>query len=109
MTFRKGDPRINRNGRPPVGKTWRCVLKKICEEEIDLDGEKLTRMEAISRKLVEAAEGGDQWAVNALMDRIDGKPTQTVKSEDKPVFEANVNVLHKRIEDIKDAEIVDGD
>ena len=35
------------------------------------------------RKLVKAAFDGEQWAMNAVMDRIDGKPTQKVDQTNK--------------------------
>jgi len=70
MTFVKGVSG-NPNGRPKDGESWAGMLSKICNE---IDGEDaLTRKEIICRKLIAEASRGEQWAVQALIDRIDGK------------------------------------
>ena len=84
MPFKKGQSG-NPNGRPKKGQSWADVLKRLCDEEIDFKGEKLTKMEAIGRKLLSEAIQGEQWAINALMDRIDGKPKQVVDQTVKTV------------------------
>ena len=76
MPFAKNDPNINRAGRPKIGKSWAGMLREICEEEVTLGTEKKTRKEIISRRLISEAAKGEAWAINALMDRIDGKPRQ---------------------------------
>ena len=76
MPFKKGDPNINRKGRPK-GASFADVINKILDEEIGAaDG--MDRKEAISRKLVKLAFEGKSWAMIALMDRIDGKPKQAL-------------------------------
>jgi hypothetical protein len=80
MPFKKGDPNINRNGRPFKGASFPDVLSRILDEEIESkDG--MDKKEALCRKLVKMAFDGESWAFNALMDRVDGKPTQKVEAE----------------------------
>lgn len=56
-TFKKGDPRINRNGRPRAFDAIRTIARKIADEQamsngqpIVLNGEAITVAEAILRK-----------------------------------------------------------
>lgn len=82
MPFSKNDPNINREGRPPKGKSFTDVLNRIMDEQLQsMDG--MEKREALMRKLVKAAFDGEQWAMNAVMDRIDGKPTQKVDQTNK--------------------------
>lgn len=73
MTFVKGKSG-NPKGRPKEGESWAKMLSNICEEELTHDGKTLSKKEAICRRLVSEAAKGEQWAINALMDRIDGRP-----------------------------------
>lgn len=97
MPFTKGDPNINRGGRPPKGKSFTDVLNKILEENVIVNGEEMAKKEAIMRVLIREASNGQQWAINALMDRVDGKPKQIV---DQTTRSVNVNI------DGEDAEAV---
>ena len=79
MTFVKGQSG-NPKGRPPTGKTWGDVLKRIGEEPIKPnDPNAMEKKEAVARKLWQEAAKGEAWAVNALMDRMDGKPRQVAE------------------------------
>ena len=69
----------NPNGRPPKGQDWSSVLKRIGEEHVEAtNGTSLTRKEAIARILYQEAGRGQSWAINAIMDRMDGKPRQAI-------------------------------
>ena len=83
MPFKKGDKNINREGRPPKGQSWAAVLDKIGGEKIK--GGELTKKEAVARKLWAEAAKGQPWAINALMDRLDGKPKQVVDQTTRQV------------------------
>jgi len=75
MKFVKGQSG-NPKGRPKDGESWAGMLSKICNEIEGKDA--LTRKEIICRKLIAEAANGEQWAVNALIDRIDGKAKQSL-------------------------------
>ena len=64
----------NRKGRPKDGKSWAAVLDLLCEERIKIGDIDMTKKEAICRKILKLASEGERWAIEALMDRIDGKP-----------------------------------
>ena len=87
MPFKKGQSG-NPKGRPKDGESWAGMLSKICEEDLTHNGKKITKKEAICRKLISEAAKGEQWAINALMDRIDGKPKQVVDQKN-----TNVSVI----------------
>lgn len=59
MPFSKNDPNINREGRPPKGKSFTDVLNRIMDEQLQsMDG--MEKREALMRKLVKAAFDGEQ-------------------------------------------------
>jgi hypothetical protein len=73
--FEKGDARINRRGRPKKGQ----ALTDIFNYKLDQRDEcgKLQR-EAVAEKLIGLALGGDMTAIRYVMDRVDGRPKETV-------------------------------
>ena len=75
MPFKKGDPNINRDGRPRKGRSWGEILDLIGDEKLN-KADEMTKREAIARKVWQEASKGENWAINMLMDRIDGKPRQ---------------------------------
>jgi len=82
MPFKKGQSG-NPAGRPKEGTSWAAVLEKIGGEK--LKGSDLTKKEAVARKLWAEAAKGQPWAINALMDRLDGKPKQVVDQTTRQV------------------------
>lgn len=79
MPFSKGDPNINRKGRPKKGQSFGEALEKEAEEMVkDASGEELTKMQAIAKILWKKASKGDLKAIDMLLDRIDGKPKQAL-------------------------------
>jgi hypothetical protein len=83
MVWQKGESG-NPNGRPPKGKSFADVLNKILDEDIK-GREGVDRRQALMEKLVKAAYEGEPWAMNAIMDRIDGKPRQSIDQNNKNV------------------------
>jgi len=90
MPFSKGDPNINRKGRPKKGNSFAEILRQVGEEEV----QGMSKTEAISRKLWAEASKGEAWAIREIMDRIDGKPTQKVES----TVDNTINVQHEVID-----------
>jgi hypothetical protein len=88
MPFKKGQSG-NPNGRPKEGTSWAAVLEKIGGEKIKAGKEEITKKEAVARKLWGEAAKGQPWAINALMDRLDGKPKQVV---DQTTRNVSINV-----------------
>jgi len=76
-SFKKGDPRINRKGRPPTVNSIPDILKKIGEEGGTVDGD-TTKLEVIMRQVFKFALEGKPWAVQFIADRTEGKAHQSM-------------------------------
>ena len=63
----------NPKGRPKKGNSWSDCLKAIGEQNT-VKGK--TNKELICEMLYDKAAEGDLTAINAIMDRIEGKPKQ---------------------------------
>ncbi|HYE25086.1 MAG TPA: DUF5681 domain-containing protein [Clostridia bacterium] len=62
-------------GRPPKEKSFANMLNIAIKEAHDEGRDKLR---AVADKLVELAINGDMQAINAIADRLDGKPAQAI-------------------------------
>lgn len=77
--FTKGDPRINRNGRPKNFDELRSLAQEIAHEEITLpDGRKLTKAAALLYKWFQSSEPSLQkafmeYAYGKVPDKIEGE------------------------------------
>ncbi len=74
MGFKKGDPNINRNGRPKKEVCIPDILREILSqpEGEDID---ITKLHAILHRVVENALKGDSWSIQYISDRTEGKST----------------------------------
>ena len=74
---------INRKGRPKKGKTITDLIKKLGKRRIEIESinGKHSKLEIIVEQLLLLAMEGDVSAIKYIVDRIDGKPTETVKHE----------------------------
>lgn len=86
-TFKKGDSRINRRGRPKLGETMGDALRGNLSR-----GDR----EAIARKVIEMAKGGYLPAISFVFERLDGKVKDTLEVEGGGVL--------KVVEEIVDAD-----
>ena len=69
-----GAPEGNDNAKK--GRAWTQAIRKALAF---YSGEGATAgMEKLARKLIDAAENGDAWALKELGDRIEGKPAQSI-------------------------------
>jgi len=75
--FKKGDPRINRKGRPKMPDLSEAIAKILNEEK---DGK--TALEAILAALRAKAAKGDVRAAQELFDRGYGKASQLIINDD---------------------------
>jgi len=74
--FVKGDPRINRKGRPKNLPDLNTIMANVLDER-GADG--VTTMERIFRKLSDKALAGDLRAIELIQDRAYGKALQSQK------------------------------
>jgi hypothetical protein len=80
--FVRNDSRINRKGRPKKGECMTDILNLKLDQK-NTSG-KLLR-EAVAEKLIALAEGGDIAAIKYIMDRVDGKPRETIALTDNAI------------------------
>jgi hypothetical protein len=76
--FEKGDARINRRGRPKKGQALTDILNYKLDQK---DGNGKLQREAVAEKLIGLALEGDMTAIRYVMDRVDGRPKETVSLE----------------------------
>ena len=89
MTFKKGDPAINRNGRPKINHTIVDYIRKELEIE---DKQGINKAQVIVKRLVDmSASVDDELSLKAtreILDRLVGKPIQAINQKietDAPV------------------------
>ena len=80
--FKKGDSRINRRGWPKKGQSLTDILNYKLDQK---DGGGKMQREAVAEKLIDLAKGGDITAIRYIMDRVDGRPKETVSLENTAI------------------------
>jgi len=85
MTFKPGDPNINRSGRPPKDLAIADLLRAE-SLEIDPDTGK-TKREALVKLIYDKALKGERWACEFIADRTEGKPIQTTITQERELDE----------------------
>lgn len=91
--FKKGESG-NKSGRPP-GRSTKALLKEILEtvlndeNPLDKTSGSFTAAELMHLKqIAKAIKDGDTRAYEAVLDRIDGRPTQTISNDPENPFES---------------------
>ena len=100
--FDKRPQDINRKGRPKKEYCLTDILKEQGNlEDVETKDGKISRKQAVARKLWAMAMDGDATILKYLYDRIDGTPRQTISTQvtqiDNPIF----NMLNQIITDQK--------
>ena len=107
-TFKPGDPRINRQGRPKKGKTLTDILEKWGKKTVPLpDGTKRSRKEILAQQLWTLAIKGDATLIKYIYDRIDGRPPETVRHSGEdggPILVDFTGVREKLLKAIDDTD-----
>lgn len=86
QSFKKGDPRINRKGRPKRTWTWAGLLERAAEEIEPKTGK--TYKELVTKRMLLEGASGNTQAARIVFDRMDGQPKQTadITSGGKPLL-----------------------
>lgn len=80
----RGNP--NSTGRPKSVRRIEGILQRIGQQEATLlDGTKVTRLELLMEKVYSFAEAGQQWAVQFVAERTEGKIREAA-----PVIESDL-------------------
>ena len=107
-TFQKGDPRINRGGRPKKGYTLTDVLKKYAElKDVEIEGQEdpITRKEALAQIVWDMAlKERNTTAINLLYNRLDGLPVQAITGELGIIQKSE---YEEKLEQMSDEELIE--
>jgi hypothetical protein len=68
-------------GRAPGVRRISTILQRIGEEEVQLGGETITKLEAVMRSVYSYALKGQSWAVHFIAERTEGKVADVVRTE----------------------------
>ena len=83
MAWKKGQSG-NPLGRLPGEKQFADQLRIVLAEPVDKNDPKSVRkLRRIAEKLVECAMKGEGWAISQVADRIDGKATAEIQTEQR--------------------------
>lgn len=74
--FQAGQPSANPAGRPRQVATK--LLREMAAAPIEGGGEGETRLRRIVNQLLSKAEGGDLDAIKVVLDRLEGRPRQSI-------------------------------
>ena len=100
MTARGGAPQGNENATR--GKEFRQALTRAMATKAGGAGWRKT-LDDIASKLLEAALAGQQWAIQEIANRIDGRPTVAVEHTGVPIHELTREQLIARLANIHTA------
>lgn len=95
--FEKGDPRINREGRPKgAGISIVTELKRRLSEVPE--GKKSSYLQLLIQQILDKAiQEGDTQMIRDMIDRVDGKPTQKIENLNDPEVNKALDILKDAI------------
>ena len=82
----KGDPSPNPAGKPKGTLSIKTIIRRWLEAEANEENpvtgeiEKLSQMDLVTLAQLSKAKKGDTQAFSALMDRLEGKPKQSIEA-----------------------------
>lgn len=104
MAFQKG--KSGNPGGRPKDKPYAEALRM----ELAAAGDDRKELRAIARAHIDAAKAGDLQAINALADRLDGKPVQeSTVTVHRDISELSDSEIAERIAELRGAGASDGD
>lgn len=71
--FVAGEDHPRQGGRKPSRRRIEPLLQRIGEEELDYQGGRITKLEAVMRAVFGYALKGQSWAVQFIAERTEGK------------------------------------
>jgi hypothetical protein len=87
----------NPNGRPKGTTSIKDILRKIGMEEVELkDGTKTSKQQAIALKVYDKALDGEKWAVEFITNYTDGRPIETIRTQE--IEKDEITVLNPKKE-----------
>lgn len=82
-----------------VKRDARAVLEMLLQGHCEVNGARLTRLEAICLCQVEKALEGDTRAFNAVLDRVEGRPMQAVRKDEADLEPLDVKITFVNAKD----------
>ena len=106
IPFTSDDPRINRNGRPKGSLNWHTDMKLALQRiKNTKTGEEITEVDLVHTYLSKAIKGNDKILAE-IIDRIYGKPTQTIVAdvitETAPINAKTIEIAEEYEQKLKD-------
>ena len=100
MPFKPGDPNINRDGRPKGAVSVVEALRRKLKEEIPDGVDKKTYLEALVENIIKKAiDESDVSMMRDIIDRVDGKPKQTIDNITDTSIEEALNIMKNGIKE----------
>lgn len=106
MSERGGAPQGNDNATR--GKEFRQSLTRAMADRSAGKGWRST-LDQIAAKLVDAGVAGQQWAIQEIANRIDGRPTQALEHSGVPIHELTREQLLARLANLHAAAVIADD
>ena len=91
------------------GKVWLASVKRAIAKGPG-DGKFRKGLDKLAAQLVNAAMRGEQWAIQELGNRLDGKPTQPIERDDSQplaIFEGRVRLIPVLVDAVQQPTVIE--